>query len=94
MVPIREALLSIVGENATAIQPIVAALSGLGFNEHEQAAAFRLLVLLVLLVLLLLTLTAGQLVRLARAGELVGSGSRHFPRAFARLKLAIECGWT
>ena len=44
MVTIREALLSVVGENATSIQPIVEALSGLGFNEHEEAGtAFSLL---------------------------------------------------
>ncbi|KAG2429503.1 hypothetical protein HXX76_010739 [Chlamydomonas incerta] len=43
-VTIREALLSGVGENATSIQPIVEALFGLGFNEHEQAGtAFSLL---------------------------------------------------
>ena len=44
MVTIREALLSVVGENVTFIQPIVEALSGLGFNEHAQAGlAFSLL---------------------------------------------------
>ncbi|KAG2428417.1 hypothetical protein HXX76_011537 [Chlamydomonas incerta] len=59
MVPIRKAL---VGENATFIQPIlepiVEALSGLGFNEHEQVRLLLLALLLLVLLVLLLTLKA------------------------------------
>jgi hypothetical protein len=44
MVTIREALLSDVGEDATSIQPIIGALSELGFNVDDQAGrAFSLL---------------------------------------------------
>ena len=44
MVTIREALLSVVGESAASIQPIVEALAELGFDEHEQVGtAFSLL---------------------------------------------------
>ena len=41
---IRETLLSVKGENETSIQPILKALSALGFHEHDQAGkAFSLL---------------------------------------------------
>ncbi|PNW83426.1 hypothetical protein CHLRE_05g243650v5 [Chlamydomonas reinhardtii] len=44
MKTIRETLLSVKGENETSIQPILKALSALGFHEHDQAGkAFSLL---------------------------------------------------
>ena len=44
MVTIREALLSVAGEDSTSIQTIVETLAGQGFHAHEQAGgAFCLL---------------------------------------------------
>ena len=65
MVTIREAL-SVVGENATSI---------LGFNEHEQAAAFRLLLLVLLAAAAGAAAGATAAVgwQWGRAGELVGT---------------------